>query len=76
MKITSVSSVALSMPMPSLGYSSGKGAGTKLEWDRPLRITPHRPLPVLEYIIVRIESDTGVVGIGEATPDIGFFGET
>jgi len=76
MKITKVSSYAVSMPMPPLGYSASEGAGTKREWGRKLRITPHRPLPVLEYVVVKIETDSGVYGTGEATPDIGFFGET
>jgi L-alanine-DL-glutamate epimerase-like enolase superfamily enzyme len=31
---------------------------------------------MLEYNVVRIETDTGLVGVGEAQADIGFFGET
>lgn len=76
MKITGLKSFAISMPMPALGYSSPDGAGTKKEWGRSLRITPHRPLPVLEYVIIVIDTDSGIRGIGEATPDVGFFGES
>ncbi len=76
MKITKVSSTALSMATPKRGYYSGENAGTKREWGRLSRITPHRPFPVLEYVIVKIETDSGVSGIGETIPDIGFFGET
>jgi len=75
MKITSVSSIALSLPIPAGGYAS-QTAGTKREWGRSLRITPHRPEPVLEYVIVKLETNEGITGLGEATPDIGFFGET
>ena len=75
MRITNVSSIALSLPIPPDGYTSEK-AGTKREWGRNIRITPHRPEPVLEYVIVRVETDQGITGLGEATPDIGFFGET
>jgi L-alanine-DL-glutamate epimerase-like enolase superfamily enzyme len=76
MKITSVSTTAVSLPVPRHGYSSNVRAGTKREWGRLTRITPHRPEPVLEYVILRVATDDGVVGLGEATPDIGFFGET
>ena len=76
MKITKVSSTALSMATPKRGYYSGEQAGTKREWGRLSRITPHRPNPVLEYVIVKIETDSGVTGLGETIPDIGFFGET
>ena len=76
MKITKVSTTAFTLPMPERGYYSGEGAGTKREWGRLSRITPHRPEPVLEYVVVRIETDGGITGYGEATPDIGFFGET
>jgi L-alanine-DL-glutamate epimerase-like enolase superfamily enzyme len=76
MKIAGVRSEALSIPMPPMGYYSGEGAGTKREWGRLSRITPHRPIPLLEYVIVTIETDEGSFGTGEATPDIGFFGET
>ena len=52
-------------------------AGTKVHWNgRRSRISPKRPVPMLEYVIVRVETDEGVVGIGEAQADIGFFGNT
>jgi L-alanine-DL-glutamate epimerase-like enolase superfamily enzyme len=76
MKITKVSTTAYSLSTPKRGYTSRVRAGTKREWDRLSRITPHRPKPVLEYVIVKIETDSGAMGFGEATPDIGFFGET
>jgi len=76
MKITKVRTSAFTLPMPQRGYYSGEGAGTKREWGRLSRITPHRPTPILEYVIVRIDTDAGITGYGEATPDIGFFGET
>ena len=75
-KIVRVSSTAYALPIPGSGYTSSERAGTKREWGRLSRITPHRPERVLEYIVVKIVSDSGVVGFGEATPDIGFFGET
>jgi L-alanine-DL-glutamate epimerase-like enolase superfamily enzyme len=75
-KIIRVSSTAYSMPIPPFGYTSSERAGTKREWGRLSRITPHRPERVLEYIVVKIVSDSGITGFGEATPDIGFFGET
>ena len=52
-------------------------AATKFHWEgKRSRITPKRPTPMLEYNVVRIETDTGLVGVGEAQADIGFFGET
>lgn len=74
LKITNVSTTALSLPIPTSKSTSRKGS--KREWGRLSRITPHRPSPVLEYVIVRIDTDEGVGGIGEAVSDIGFFGET
>ena len=73
MKITGVSTTALAMPRPT-PYSS-QGAGTKREWGRLNRVTSVRPKRVLEYLIVRIDTDEGLVGTGEAVTDIGFFGE-
>jgi L-alanine-DL-glutamate epimerase-like enolase superfamily enzyme len=53
------------------------GAGTKREWGGRLsRVSPKRPKPILEYVLVRIETEDGLTGIGEATADIGFFGQT
>jgi L-alanine-DL-glutamate epimerase-like enolase superfamily enzyme len=75
MKITSVTTMAVTLPLPPRDYP-GEKAGTKREWGRLSRITPHRPKPVLDYVIVKVATDNGIVGLGEATPDIGFFGET
>jgi L-alanine-DL-glutamate epimerase-like enolase superfamily enzyme len=63
------------MPIPAPLYRGGR-AGTKREWGRMGRSTPKRPTPVIEYLIVRIETDEDVTGIGEAPVDIQFFGET
>ena len=30
----------------------------------------------MEYVLVYIESDSGITGIGESQADIGFFGDT
>jgi len=74
MKITKVTTTAIRMPIPSVPYST-EGAGTKREWYRLGRITAAKPERVLEYVLVTIETDDGVVGIGESPTDIGFFGE-
>jgi L-Ala-D/L-Glu epimerase len=73
LKITGVSTTALSLPWPSR-YSSA-GAGTKREWGRLTRVTAQKPRRALEYLIIRIETDSGLVGMGESVTDIGFFGE-
>ncbi len=75
MKITAVTAtpVRLSIPYP---LYPGVGAGTKIEWGKRSRFTPLRPTPMLEYVLVRVETDEGVTGWGEAQADIGFFGET
>lgn len=75
MKITSVTTTPIRMPIVRAPYSTER-AGTKKEWDRGTRISPKRPTQMLEYLIVRIETDEGVTGIGEAPVDIGFFGQT
>ena len=75
MRITSVSTTPVRIPVPRPLYNTDR-AGTKNEWGRLARISPKRPSPILEYLIVRIETDEGVTGIGEAPVDIGFFGET
>ena len=76
MKITSISTVPVRIPITRAPYTT-KDAGTKREWGgRRSRISPKRPSPLLEYLIVRIETDDGATGIGEAPVDIGFFGET
>jgi L-alanine-DL-glutamate epimerase-like enolase superfamily enzyme len=74
MKIVSVTTTAVRMPIPAAPYST-EGAGTKREWYRLGRITKERPERVLEYVIVRIDTDDGAYGIGESVTDIGFFGE-
>jgi L-Ala-D/L-Glu epimerase len=76
MVITRITSVPVRLPVPLPLYSSD-GAGTTVHADgRRSRITPKRPTPMLEYVLVRIETDAGVVGIGEAQADVGFFGDT
>ena len=63
----------MSLPLAPVPYSTERG-GTKREWGMT-RLTPHRPEPSLEYVIVEIDSDSGITGVGEACTDIGFFGE-
>ena len=76
MKITRVTAEPVSIPLERFFYNSD-GAGTKREWDGRLsRVTPKRPSPILEYVLVHIETDEGIAGIGEAPADIGFFGQT
>lgn len=76
MRITSVTATSVRIPVPSAPYPT-ELAGTKVHWDgKRSRVTPVRPDPVLEYVLVRIETDEGFSGIGEAQADIGFFGET
>ena len=76
MRITNVTASPIRMSVPNAPYSTEE-AGTRVHWDgRRSRVTPKRPGPVLEYNIVRIETDSGITGIGEAQADIGFFGET
>jgi L-Ala-D/L-Glu epimerase len=75
-KITRVTAVPVAMPVPSAPYPT-EGAGTKVHWEgRRSRVTPKRKTPVLEYNIVRIETDSGLIGVGEAQADVGFFGDT
>jgi len=75
MKITKVSTTAVSLPWRPPPYSSER-AGTKREWDRQIRWSPQHPNPVLNYVIVTVETDEGITGVGEAATDIGFFGES
>ena len=76
MRITRVSTTPIRIPVSKAPYESA-GAGTRFHWGgRRSRVTPKRPQPMLEYVLVRIETDEGVTGIGEAQADIGFFGET
>ena len=74
MKISNVSTIAVSLPWKPPPYSTER-AGTKREWGRQYRWSPHRPDPALDYVIVSVETDEGITGIGEAATDIGFFGE-
>ena len=75
-RITAVTAHEVALPIPSAPYTTA-GYGTKLHWHgRRSRITPKRPGPLLEYVVVRIETDDGHVGFGEAQADIGFFGNT
>lgn len=76
MKITRVSAMPVRVPIASAPYTT-VGAGTKIEWEgKRSRISPKRPGPLLEYLIVKIETDEEAIGVGEAQADIGFFGET
>jgi L-alanine-DL-glutamate epimerase-like enolase superfamily enzyme len=76
MKITRVIATPVRIPVAKAPYNT-VGAGTRIDWGgRRSRITPKRPEPCLDYVLVRIETDEGVTGIGEAQADIGFFGNT
>ena len=75
MKITRVYSTPIRIPLRQFFYNS-RDAGTKREWNGRLsRVTPRRPSPILEYVLVHIETDEGLIGLGEAPADIGFFGQ-
>ncbi|MBT7165016.1 MAG: dipeptide epimerase [Victivallales bacterium] len=75
MKITDITTIPIRIPIQGPPYPTD-GAGTKLGWGRRSRLSSKRPTPMLEYLVVEIETDEGLVGIGEATVDIGFFGQT
>lgn len=76
MKITRVHSTPIRIPLKRFFYNS-ENAGTKREWGGRLsRVTPKRPSPIIEYVLVHIETDEGLTGLGEAPADIGFFGQT
>ncbi|NLH98052.1 MAG: mandelate racemase/muconate lactonizing enzyme family protein [Chthonomonadales bacterium] len=75
MKITAITATPVRLDIPYPLYP-GEGAGTKIEWGKRSRFTPLRPTPMLEYVLVRVETDAGITGWGEAQADIGFFGET
>lgn len=76
MRITSVTATPVRLPVASAPYPT-KNAGTRVHWDgKRSRITPLRPDPILEYVLVRIETNEGLTGIGESQADVGFFGET
>jgi L-alanine-DL-glutamate epimerase-like enolase superfamily enzyme len=75
-RITAVTAHEVALPIPAAPYNTA-GYGTKIHWHgRRSRTTPKRPRPLLEYVVVRIETDDGQVGFGEAQADIGFFGNT
>jgi len=75
LRIKSVTATPIRIPLTGFFYNS-ENAGTKREWGGKLsRVSPKRPKPILEYVLVRIETDQGVVGLGEAPADIGFFGQ-
>jgi L-alanine-DL-glutamate epimerase-like enolase superfamily enzyme len=76
MRITDISATAIRLDVPAAPYDSND-AGTRVHWDgRRSRITPKRPGPMLEYVVVRIETDECATGFGECQADIGFFGES
>lgn len=76
MKITRIYTTPIRIPLTCFFYNS-EGAGTKREWGGRLsRVSPKRPSPILEYVLVHIETDDGINGLGEAPADIGFFGQT
>lgn len=76
MRISSVTATPIRIPVASAPYPT-EDAGTKVHWHgKRSRITPLRPDPMLEYVLVAIETDEGLIGVGEAQADIGFFGAT
>jgi L-Ala-D/L-Glu epimerase len=75
MKITSITTTPVRMTVSHAPYKT-EGAGSKHHWGKRGRLSPKRPSPVLEYLIVAIHTDRGFTGLGEAPVDIGFFGET
>lgn len=76
MKITRIFTTPIRIPLRCFFYNSSN-AGTKREWGGRLsRVTPKRPAPILEYVLVHIETDEGLSGLGESPADIGFFGQT
>ena len=76
MKITRIHTTPIRIPLTCFFYNS-EWAGTKREWGgRLCRVSPKRPSPILEYVLVHIDTDEGISGLGEAPADIGFFGQT
>lgn len=74
MKITGVTATSIRIPVDHAPYSTENG-GTKNEWHgRLTRVTPKRPSPCIDYVLIRIETDEGISGVGEAQADMGFFG--
>lgn len=77
MIVTRVETVALRLPIALPLYRGEGEAGSRIFWGgRRRRFTPRRPEPGLDYVVVRIETDDGVTGVGETQPDIAFFGQT
>jgi len=74
-KIVRVESVPVRVPIEA-ALTETVFAGTKREWGRLSRRSPKRPEPMVEYLLVRVVTDEGPTGYGEAPVDIGFFGET
>ncbi|MBT3272156.1 MAG: mandelate racemase/muconate lactonizing enzyme family protein [Spirochaetales bacterium] len=74
MKITDVRAVPVRMPVNESPYP--RNSYTKYLPDQTGRRSPKRPDPILEYVLVYIESDEGITGVGESQADIGFFGQT
>jgi L-Ala-D/L-Glu epimerase len=75
MRITRITATPIRVPLPQAPYTTD-GAGSKFHRGKRGRITPLRPRPLLEYVIVAIETDEGVTGWGEGQADVGFFGHT
>jgi L-alanine-DL-glutamate epimerase-like enolase superfamily enzyme len=76
MLITRIATTPIRIGVANAPYNT-ESAGTRVHWGgRRSRTTPKRPTPMLEYVLVRIDTDDGVTGIGEAQADIGFFGNT
>lgn len=75
MKISSITTTPIRMYVTHAPYST-EGAGSKHHWGKRSRTTIKRPSPILEYILVAINTDEGFTGIGESPVDIGFFGHT
>lgn len=75
MRITKVTATPIRVAVAHAPYATD-GAGSKFHRGKRGRITPLRPTPLLEYVIVAIETDEGVTGWGESQADIGFFGHT
>lgn len=75
MKIIDIKTITVRLPIERAPYTTER-AGTKIEWGRRSRYSPKRPTSMLEYLLVFVQTDEGLTGIGEATVDIGFFGQT
>ena len=75
-RIARVTATPLRLDVPAAPYNTSD-AGSRVHWGgRRSRHTPVRPTPMLEYVLATIETEDGHAGTGEATVDVGFFGET